>query len=110
MSALAPLQRFLTHSLELDRHGASVFVRDDNTLIVTDNYVFRSAHYKLLTSKFPHISIDIISSPASKSGFFVLFSCPSPYNSEWQRSLLLLGMHAMVFFATFMSTLGRAER
>lgn len=110
MSALAPLQKFLTRTLEFHRHGASVFVRDDNTLILSDNYVFRNAHYKLITSKFPHISIDIVSSPGSKSGFFVLFSCPSPYNSAWQRSLLLLGMHAMVLFATFMSTLGRAER
>ena len=106
MSALLSLERFLTCKLELQRQGGHVFIRDDNTLILSDRLVFTNDHYKLVSSKFPHVHIDVVGSSGSKSGFFVLFSCPSQYNSAWQRSFVLLGMHATIFVATVACTLG----
>jgi hypothetical protein len=101
MSRLKILESFLIKKLEIHRTGGSVFIRDDETLIVTDKYAFSNAHFKLVEAKFPHISIDVVSSTGSRSGFFVLFSCPRPYNRAWQRSLLRLTMH----FACFAGTL-----
>ncbi len=105
MSSLLSVQKFLTHCLELHRQGGSVFVRDAHTVILTDRYVFSHAHYELLVSQFPHIRIDVVSSVASKSGFLVLFTCPTPYNNVWQRSVLILCMHLVFFIATCLCTL-----
>jgi hypothetical protein len=106
MSHLKKLQSFLTKTLEIQRTGGSVFVRDDQTLIMTDKYSFSNTHFKLLESKFPHICIDVVSSTSSRSGFLVLFTCPQPYNSVWQRSVLRLAMHLACFATTLFWTLG----
>jgi hypothetical protein len=100
MSRLRELESFLIKKLEIHRTGGSVFIRDDETLIVTDKYAFSNTHFKLVEARFPHISIDVVSSTGSRSGFFVLFSCPRPYNRAWQRSGLRLIMHLACFAAT----------
>lgn len=105
MGTLASLQSFLTRHLDLQRQGASVFIRDKHTLILSDKFDFSNDHYKLITSKFPHVHIDVVSSTGSKSGFFVLFTSAAPYNRLWQRSFVLLALHLVVFSVTLAYTL-----
>jgi len=105
MSNLGKLQKYLNKSLELHRTGGNVFVRDDQTLILTDKDTFANSHYKLVESKFPNVCIDIVSSTASHSGFFVLFTFPTPYNFAWERSILRLGLHILCFVCTLLWTL-----
>ena len=107
MGSLKDLQCFL-RKLDLQRHGASVFVRDDHTLILSDKLHFSNYHFKLIASKFPHVHIDVMSSSGSKSGFLILFCSQAPWNSMWQRSFILLGMHFVIFSATLACTLARS--
>jgi hypothetical protein len=91
------LLRLLTKKLDLQRTGGSLFVRDDETLILTDKFLLSTHHMKLIETNFPHVTIDIVSSTGSRSGFLVVFSCRQPYDHAWQRSLLRLAMHLALF-------------
>lgn len=106
MAHLTKLQSFLSKRLDMQRTGGSVFIRDEQTLILTDKDLFSNEHYKLIESKFPHLSIDVMSSTGSRSGFFVLFTYPPPYNRVWQRSVLRLGMHLACFVYALLWTWG----
>jgi hypothetical protein len=88
-----------------DRSGGSVFIRDDDTVMVVDKHFLRSTDIKLLQARFPHISIDIVSCTSSRSGFMVLLSSVKPYNRTWQRSVLRLVMHCAIFASTVLWTL-----
>jgi len=105
MSHLTRLQTFLIKRLDIQRTGGSVFIRDDQTLILTDKDLFSNDHHKLIESKFPNLCIDVVSSTGSRSGFFVLFTYPPPYNRMWQRSVLRLGMHCACFVYTLLWSL-----
>jgi hypothetical protein len=91
------LQRLLTKKLDLHHTGGSLFVRDDETLILTDKFLLSAHHMKLIETNFPHVTIDIVSSTGSHSWFLVVFSCRQPYDHAWQRSLLQLAMHLALF-------------
>jgi len=105
MSDLQKLQKYLNKSLELNRTGGNVFVRDNQTLILTDKDMFANHHYKLVETNFPNICIDVVSSHASRSGFLVLFTFPTPYNFAWERSVLRLCLHFLCFVCTLLWTL-----
>ena len=106
MSQLTKLQTFLIKKLDMQRTGGSVFIRDDHTLIVTDKDFFSNEHYKHIESNFPNLSIDVVSSSGSRSGFLVLFTYPPPYNRMWQRSALRLTLHFACFVYTLLWTVG----
>jgi hypothetical protein len=110
MSDLERLQRYLINSLELYRTGGSVFVRDNQTLILTDKDRFANNHYKLVETKFPTVCIDVVSSSSSHSGFLVLFTFPTPYNFAWERSVLRLGLHFLCFVYTLLWTLKQHDK
>lgn len=104
MSSLGALPRFLNRNLDLQRTGGSIFFRDDKTLILTDKYTFTTDHIKLIEAHFPHVSMDIISSEGSRSGFLVLFTCQSPYDRAWHRCILRLSLHFACFLCILLWT------
>lgn len=104
MSNLYKLQKYLIKNLELHRTGGSVFVRDDQTLILTDKDMFANNDYKCIESKFPNVCIDVVSSTNSHSGFLIIFTLPKPYNFAWERSILRLGMHFLCFVCSLLWT------
>ena len=110
MSDIHKLQKYLHDSLQLSRTGGDVFVRDDHTLILTDKDMFANHHYKLVETNFPNVCINIVSSNASRSGFIVLFTCPTPYNFAWERSVLRLGLHVLCFVCTLLWTLKQHDK
>ena len=105
MSHLAKVEKFLIKKLDIQRTGGSVFIRDEYTLILADKDFFSNDNYKHIESKFPNLCIDIVSSSGSRSGFFVLFTYPAPYNRMWQRSALRLILHFACFAYTLLWTM-----
>lgn len=94
------LLSFVNKHLELERTGGSVFVRDDNTVIITDKFCLKNVHIKLLERTFPHICVDVVSSASSRSGFLVILSGAHAYNRVWERSFLRLALHSAFFAST----------
>jgi hypothetical protein len=95
--AVQQVKRILSNILDLDRSGGNVFVRDDDTVIIADKFTLHARHIKLIQSRFPHICIDIVSASSSRSGFMVLLTQIKPYNRMWQRCVLRLVMHFVIF-------------
>jgi hypothetical protein len=103
-ASIKELKSFLMKILDLERSGGTVFIRDNDTVIVVDKLTVTNTHIKLLQARFPHVSIDIISSTSSRSGFMLLASSAKPYNRIWERSLLRLVMHCAFFASTVLWT------
>lgn len=95
MATLSVLKRFLQTNLDLDRTGGHVFARDDQTLILTDKQLIDSTQFRLIESTFPHVSVTVISSESSLSGFLVVFSCAIECGRARQRSYLRLALHLL---------------
>ena len=103
-TSIKQLKSFLMKILDLDRSGGTVFIRDNDTVIVVDKLTLTNNHIKHLQARFPHVSIDIMSSTSSRSGFILLVSSAKPYNRTWERSVLRLVMHCAFFASTVLWT------
>jgi hypothetical protein len=88
-NSTSQLERFLTRQLDLKRSGAMVFIRDDSTVILTDMYTMSGEHLKNIEAHFPQVSISIMSSEGSRSGFLVILGCGVEQDHVWRRSLPL---------------------
>jgi hypothetical protein len=97
--ATPKLMKFLNRLFDIKRSGAAIFERDQNTVIVTDLYTISGEHLKTIEANFPQVSIAVVSSESSRSGFFVIFSCGgADQDHAWRRSVLRLYMHISLFF------------
>ena len=100
--AASALMRFLSKNLDLKRTGGTLFVRDSSTLILSDMYNLSHENLKNLESRFPQVTISIVSSSSSRSGFLVVIDCGQEKDNAWQRSMLRLWMHFSLFLSTWL--------
>ena len=101
-NSTSQLERFLTRQLDLKRSGAMVFIRDDSTVILTDMHTMSGEHLKNIEAHFPQVSISIMSSEGSRSGFLVILGCGVEQDHVWRRSLLRLSMHFACFLGVWL--------
>jgi hypothetical protein len=87
------IQKYLSRRLELERHGGTIFARDEHTLILADTGKFTSSHAALLQTVFPHVTFSVVPCDSSTSGFIVIFCCSPTGERAWQRSALRLALH-----------------
>ena len=66
------IQKYLSRRLELERHGGTIFARDEHTLILADSGKFTSSHAALLQTVFPHVTFSVVPCDSSASGFIVI--------------------------------------
>lgn len=101
-NATSKLLRFLTKNLELKRNGGVLFVRDESTLILSDVYTVSNESLKTIETNFPQVTITVMSSESSRSGFLVIIGCGQEKDNAWQRSVLRLWMHFAFFLGTWL--------
>lgn len=96
------LFRFLTNVLDLKRSGGVLFVRDESTMILSDMYTITHENLKNIEANFPHVSLTVMSSESSRSGFLVIIGFGHDKDHAWQRSMLRLCMHFVFFLGTWL--------
>jgi hypothetical protein len=100
--ATSKLLRFLTKNLDLKRNGGVLFVRDESTLILSDMYTMSNENLKNIEAHFPQVTITVMSSEGSRSGFLVIIGCRQEKDKAGQRSVLRLWMHFAFFVSTWL--------
>ena len=89
------IKQLCEQTLEVKRKGGQLVVRDDYTLLLLDYDFLSSQQILLITERFPRVVVTTHQSPASSTGYYVLFSY-KPCRNWWQSASF---MQFLIFVA-----------
>lgn len=83
--SISKIKQLCEQTLEVKHKGGQLIVRDDYTLLLLDYDFLSSQQILLITERFPRVVVSTHQSPASSTGYYVLFSY-KPRKNWWQSA------------------------
>lgn len=90
------LKLFVEDVFQVKKHGGVMMWRDENTLIISDISKITHEQHCTISSSFPHVHVDILSSDASITGFIVVLHCASNPIQHYYLSYARILLHFLL--------------
>ena len=97
--SMEPVRAFIRETLQTDRYGGRVIMRDENTLILYDTPGWGDRQAHMVRAKFPECEVSCLAHAQSMSGFIVVIRRHAHPRASLWASLFILALAGVAYTA-----------